>query len=275
MSLPEIRQYTIEGEEFRSRQHVLNHLDMIVGTSAADADLLKRAIFVSEGGRSGIVPMGTFSPERCSKCRTWVLREAYYAFEWQQLFPIDADGEYISPDKLNDSDDAVALLKECLDIWIYDELDGDVASFEATTAAVVLLGDWEVVRADRMLVRRRLLEDEEVLPASINTFAAMGEKYHRSKEWLLFSKRICANGYVRGALIECQEGVCAICGNPLGGHAIVHHVDYDHTCSNSGAKGTVPNCELCHKTHPDRFEDCVSRLRAVHPSCNFLIEGTL
>ncbi|MBR3316491.1 MAG: hypothetical protein IKG21_01535 [Atopobiaceae bacterium] len=275
MSLPEIRQYAIEGDKFRSRQHVLNHLDMIVGTSAADADLLKRAIFVSEGGRSGIVHMGTFSPERSRKCRAWVLREAQYASEWQQLFPIDADGEYFSPNKLVDSDDVTGLLRECVDIWIYDELGGDSASFEATTAAVVLLGDWEVVRADRILVRRRLLDDEEILPSSINTFATMGAKYHRSKEWLLFSRRICASEYVKGALIDRQQGVCAICGNPLGGHAVVHHVDYDHTCSNSGAEGTVPNCEQCCKTHPHRFEDCVSRLRAVHPSCNYLIEGTL
>lgn len=56
------------------------------------------------------------------------------------------------------------------------------------------------------------------------------------------------------------------------------HVDYDHECAIALSKGNwtlpgkrvQPDCERCHMEHPEVFEYCLSRLRAVHRDCNYL-----
>ena len=85
------------------------------------------------------------------------------------------------------------------------------------------------------------------------------------------------------ALAERQSGTCPACGMPLGARPVVHHVDYDHECRLELAgqewrlAGTrdVPDCERCHKDHPDWFEECLSRLAALHRGCNYLVDATL
>ena len=104
-----------------------------------------------------------------------------------------------------------------------------------------------------------------------------------SLAWKAFAERICVNDFVKAALAECQGGICPVCEAPLGRNALVHHVDYDHECSrievggNREAAGALgrPDCKRCSVEAHELFRGCLSRLRAVHRDCNYLIEGVL
>ena len=117
----------------------------------------------------------------------------------------------------------------------------------------------------------------------INGRSVMATRHEDSVEWRAFADRICQNEHVRLELCGRQGGKCAVCGMELGKRMVVHHVDYDHECDFSRQEvewtrpgiRVHPDCERCHTERPSLFEDCLSRLRAVHGDCNYLIEATL
>ena len=147
----------------------------------------------------------------------------------------------------------------------------------------MLLGSWDPIRADRIIVRRRPTADFEDLPVPVNGYGVMRGRHEGRAEWRAFADRICQNEHVRQELLRRQGGTCAICGLGIEGQAVVHHVDYDHECglahlderwTRPGTR-VQPDCERCHGEQPKLFEECLSRLRAVHGDCNYLIEATL
>lgn len=283
-----VDRYEWDGEPFRGRQHLVNHIDMLFGLGTEEWSAGRdRRIAVNVRSRYGdmrISPMWLYGEETLRRGRKWVQYQSLFAVRWEQLYPKHGD-EYFSPDDLGEDDDLLALLNECLDIWT-DEDDfcgGDYDRFCEETSFVVLLGAWDPVRADRIVVRRRPSADYDNLPVPVNGRRVMATRHEGRVEWRAFADRICQSEHVKGVLGERQGGVCAICGLELGKRVVVHHVDYDHECdlTHLGQGWTrpgtrvQPDCERCHKEHPELFDDCLSRLRAVHSECNYLIEATL
>lgn len=273
---------------FRGRRHVINHIDMLLGLGDQEWGS-------DTGRRLAYDPAGGFGESRMS--RLWLLdddalgvvrrraqAQSLYAASWEQVFPMRGD-EYISPEDVGDDGDLKELLRECLAIWAFEDefCGGDLDKFRDETALVVLLGGWDPVRADRVVVRGRPREGAEDLCVAVNSKAVVMGRHGNSLEWRAFGEHIAKNGHVLATLVERQEGVCSVCGGELGEEAVVHHVDYDHECGLAlmGTRWTKPgtrvqpDCERCHVECPELFEECVSRLRAVHRSCNYLIEGTL
>lgn len=102
--------------------------------------------------------------------------------------------------------------------------------------------------------------------------------------WRNFSSRICRHPFVRRTLFERSYGDCRWCGHLLVGNTVVHHIDYNHSCSSdrfiridsTTAKrpertSKVPDCERCHRDDPMSFDACMCRIVLVHVGCHFEI----
>lgn len=279
--------YAWNAEPFKGRQHVVNHIDMILGLGTTEwSTSRERRLsydFNCMIGGAKLSQLWRLDNVELKEARRQAQIQSLYAVSWEQVFPMH-NGEYYAPDDVAD-DDLQALLGVCLKIWAFSKhfCDGNLDRLREETALVVLLGGWDPVRADRIVVRKR--PDSEVLSrcVPVNSRATIANRRGNSLEWRAFGEHIAKNGHVLATLIERQEGVCPVCGGELGEGAVVHHVDYDHECGLAlmGTRWTKPgtrvqpDCERCHVECPELFEECVSRLRAVHRSCNFLIEGTL
>lgn len=175
------------------------------------------------------------------------------------------------------------VLRACEDEWVAREYAGNRDAFWEATPVVVLLAFWDRATCDRIVVRRRSEARDCDIPVPVNVRAVMGRRHEYSIAWRAFAERICDNEHVKAVLLDRQRGKCAICGQELGKSIVVHHVDYDHECGLVHLNGSwarpgtrvQPDCGRCHAEHSELFDECIPRLRAVHSSCNYLIEGTL
>ena len=270
---------------FKGRQHLINHVDMILGLGntnwskgANDRILL---IITPDGQTSSLVEIGTLSKDEILKIRSWILRESLFAIEWQQIALMHGEN-YILPDDIKNNEDINIILDACIDIWMGNS--NDISAFAQTTSIVALFCSWNPVVADRIVIRRRPQESEvEALPAAINSHRFMSVRYSADIAWKTFAERICKNEYIKHFLSDMQDNICPVCGKKLENHIVIHHVDYDHRCEfyNSGLKWNItgtrvqPDCERCCILHREWFDECISRLRAVHNSCNYLIDCML
>lgn len=99
------------------------------------------------------------------------------------------------------------------------------------------------------------------------------------------SYRAIKNDFFRKYIYFRQIGVCPICDMPILDHkfkAAVHHTDYNHECDvNSGYikvafptdedpyhTHCAPNCELCFRIEPKKFEECSKKAVIVHHHCH-------
>jgi hypothetical protein len=114
-----------------------------------------------------------------------------------------------------------------------------------------------------------------------NGYANMRKKYGSSDAWRNFARRITRNLFAKAHLFNREGGQCALCSRPLGEVFVIHHIDYDHTCSfnktlridastpkRPGKLRTVPDCEACKVECEARFRSCLSRVTVVHKGCN-------
>ena len=107
--------------------------------------------------------------------------------------------------------------------------------------------------------------------------------HNGSEAWLNFARRITKNPFVKQHL-ALRGNTCAYCSWPLNASYVVHHIDYDHTCSypgtvrflNATAKrpnrsDKAPDCETCKLVQEKAFLSCMVRLALVHKLCNMKI----
>lgn len=280
----EVDSYLFYQHPFRVRQHLVNHVDMIFGLGREEHSNSSdgRLLLVGDAGRCHISHLWEFDDARIARTRSWVLGESLFATGYEQVYPLH-DGECFVPGDLSDDGEREELLWECVDILIYEQEgpDGDYDAFIAKTAAVVLFSEWEPIVALRVVVRKRPSGDEH-LPVALNSRKVMQRKHGGSTAWNAFSSGVCKNEYMKRELVHRQEKKCPACDEVIARRAVVHHVDYDHECGLALAGGkwlrrgshTVPDCGTCYLERPDLFEECASRLRAVHVGCNYLLDAT-
>lgn len=92
------------------------------------------------------------------------------------------------------------------------------------------------------------------------------------------------NPFVRKVLYLRQHGFCPHCGKRILDpkfDAVVHHQTYAHFCDSehptiraflprkqNRSYRTVPNCELCYFTSPQKADKCLSCFVLLHDSCH-------
>ena len=277
--------YEEHSGSFKGRQHLVNHIDMIMGLGEnshieeiAGRDLL---LLSPDMGDMTVTDISLLSEEELFHIRSHILRESLFATEWKQIALLH-DNDYFSSNDIKNDEDVFAYFDACIDVWLGNSID--ISTFAETTSAVILLRSWNPVIADRIVVRRRPKKDElENLPVAINSHRVIAARHSTDTSWKIFAERICKNSYVKKFLNDRQKNICPVCGKAIRSHVVVHHVDYDYYCKfcNSGNDWRVlgtrvqPDCERCHKLHCEWFLECMSRLRAVHNSCNYLIDCML
>ncbi|MCR4869830.1 MAG: hypothetical protein K5859_00865 [Atopobiaceae bacterium] len=277
----EVDAYEWDGGPFRGRQHIISHIDMLFGLGTRDWSAgRERRIAVNVQSRYGDMrasQMWHYDEEALEKGRAWIQYQSLYAASWEQLYPKHG-GNYFTPDDVRDDEDLLDLLNECMEIWVEEDdfCGGDRERFQEETSFVVLLGSWEPVRADRIIVRGKPPADFKSLPVPVNVRKVVGAKHGNCAEWRAFAEKICKDEHVKRELFERQGGNCPVCGLELGDSFVIHHIDYDHECGLvCQEEFAQSDCGLCHAEHPSLFEECASRLRAVHGDCNYLIDSTL
>ncbi len=283
----ELNAFELNNGPINGRQHLINHVDMLLGLGNSELSGSSAGRYVLVMDQSGEnYSLGTveeMTDERLQNWRTWLLRESLFASGWQQLYPMENESNFL-PNDISTEDDVTDIMEACIDYWIEEENYKGFAEFAGATSVVALLKCWDVVVVDRIVVRKRLAKGELAqLPVTINSKRVMSTQHQGCLAWKTFSERICNNNFVKDLLTERQNYICPVCGDPLGKNIVVHHIDYDHECEfcNSGWEWRIPrtkvqpDCQRCHFEHPDWCANCMTRLRAVHSDCNFLVEGTL
>ena len=104
------------------------------------------------------------------------------------------------------------------------------------------------------------------------------------EQWIMYSRMMQGNPYVKNYLARRQEGKCLFCGKKLFedmNYNIVHHRDYMNLCGQHDSKATlvrypkptkrnpdktilVPNCAYCKWHTIDDFDDCIDNKVYVH-----------
>lgn len=121
---------------------------------------------------------------------------------------------------------------------------------------------------------------------NINSRIEMKEKHAGREQWKNFSSRCTRNPFLKEYLLDEYNHRCSYCGRPIRTERFcLHHLDYDHECldvetiriphptpKRPDKTYAVPDCEMCMLTCRRDFEECISRLRPVHISCNVKIE---
>lgn len=282
-----------KGGTFNTRLHVINHVDMLLGLSKSDGIIEnKRRVFVFIHNDENIydpVHYSEIPKEDIELIRQRILQKSIFASKWEQLIPFYGNEDIITSDDLQSDDDIDYVVDTCIEEWMYQDgvfpedesgQENYSAFFDKTSFAVIFL-DWPQIVADRIVVTKVPTEDEIAnMPVAINSRRVLATKYGPDDAWKTFSERICKNDFVKQHLCTSQNGICPVCHSELGDKYVVHHIDYDHKCQffSSGLEWRMPktrvqpNCELCYKEHREWFDECTSRLRAVHSNCNYFID---
>lgn len=106
---------------------------------------------------------------------------------------------------------------------------------------------------------------------------------NKGEEFLNFNY-LTKNAFIRNYLYLRQHGICPCCGQRIilcERDADVHHQTYAHYCNSEHPSirvymprdkdhkyRTVPNCELCYYTTPDKADKCLSCLMMLHKDCH-------
>jgi hypothetical protein len=126
------------------------------------------------------------------------------------------------------------------------------------------------------------VEKEHLIPQ--NGSVEMKKKHDNSFEWVLYSRRITKNPYMKKHLFKKVVGQCFWCSKQILNDFTIHHIDYDHKCEfgkfievdrptekRPNKIATVPDCETCFSVNQQCFDKCADRLFAIHRICNKLI----
>lgn len=166
------------------------------------------------------------------------------------------------------------VLDFAVDQWI--KTDGGVPAFFQKTIIIVVLLGWNPITVDRIVAKKVPSEAEiKSMPVAINNRRMLAVTRSQEKGWTTFSEQVCKNSFMKEHLRVDQKNICPVCNKPLSRSFVIHHVDYDHTCSfhETGLESRgVPDCERCYSFRREWFDECVSRLRAVHNGCNYIID---
>lgn len=276
--------YSENGGVFRSRQHVINHVDMILGLTKSEQEMddQRKLIVIFDREKKEYIPIMTtdIKDGDFGRFRNRIILDSFYASEWLQFSLAEKeDGDLILSKDLQNEEALEELLNLAFDVWVEKEQSWE--NFIDRTAVVAIMLNWEVPVVDRIVVNRIPTEEEiEGLPVALNTRNTISKNYVESVAWKAFSEKICKNVFVKQYLSIKQNEVCAVCKRSMNNNTVIHHVDYDWNCSFCNSKlewripntRTQPNCELCFNEHREWFDACVSRLKLLHNSCHYYID---
>lgn len=235
---------------FNGRQHVINHVDMILGIGGGETRIRKGRLLRTMAMQVGEeVAVASLSDKQLAKTREEILRLSVFACEWQQLMPEIAEGQMI-PEDFHSRDDGVLALNACVRRWADTFYSGDLDAFWSKTAVVVLMACWVPVTCDRIVVRRMPDGEQSGIPVPVNSKSLMRRRHGNSAGWKMFAEGVCKNTHVKAGLFESQKGVCPICGMALGESFVVHHVDYDHECWQISTESESRLSRSCFMTLP-------------------------
>lgn len=285
--------FAINDGPFNTRLHVINHVDMILGLTPSEEKIENKSrvlVFIDhDTNQYDLYNYGDISKEEMVKIRQKILKESLFATKWEQLIPAYENENVVRFEDLEGDDDIDYVIDSSIEAWmrqdgVFPEDESEPENFSAffdkTSFAVILL-DWPYIVADRIVVSKVPTQEEiDDMPVTINSRRVLATKYESDDSWKTFSERICKNDFVKQYLNTSQNGICPVCHGELGEKYVVHHIDYDHKCKffNSGLEWRMPktrvqpNCELCYKKHREWFDECTSRLKAVHNNCNYFVD---
>ena len=130
---------------FTGRQHIVNHLDMILGLGSDFHSSFRKGRLVhacdTKHGIDYTTSVAKLAENELSDGRNWLLGQCAYAMRWEQLLPIRG-GYYLDPTDFHTLDDGLRMLGACESEWIERDYDGDRDAFWAETPVVVLLADY-------------------------------------------------------------------------------------------------------------------------------------
>ena len=96
-----------KGGPFRSRQHIVNHIDMLFGLGDAewssDRDNRLAVRVMGESGDMQLSRMWDYDEVALNQERKWVQFRSLYASSWEQVYPMHGE-EYFSPDDIEDEE---------------------------------------------------------------------------------------------------------------------------------------------------------------------------
>ena len=262
----------------KSRQHLLNHVDMLFNTRPgakplSDVGLSRLALIMGESDESPFRCLERCDKEeRLQRAREHVINHSHGALRWEQIAIVwqwdENEGIENGITTPLSSEEMYQLAITATDAWA--ELLGQTfEQFIEQSSVLALLPDWGELVLDRLVVdTAHSAADTEV--ASINVREAIGRIRGWSAAWKAFSKGVCHQETMREWLSASQEGRCPCCGKPLDDKpCAIHHIDYDHECTLvTLGKATKAACDYCKQVAPDSFAECASKLRLVHSSCN-------
>ncbi len=276
--------YSENGGAFRSRQHVINHVDMILGLTKSEREMddhIKLIVTFDRVEKEYISIMSTDINDEDYGCiRNKIILDSFYASEWLQFsLAQKEDGDLIPSESITNEEALDELLNCAFDVWVEKEQSWE--NFIDRTAVVAIMLNWEVPVVDRIVVNK-IPTDEEIrgLPVALNTRITISKNYLESIAWKAFSEKICRNEFVKEYLNYKQNKICAVCKHRMSNNTVIHHIDYDWNClfCNSELEWripntrTQPNCELCFNVHREWFDACISRLKLLHDSCHYYID---
>ena len=276
--------YSENAGSFRSRQHVINHVDMILGLSESEQEMddQRKLIVTFDRVKKEYIPiMSTdIKDEDYGRIRNRIILDSFYASEWLQFSLAEKeDGDLILSESIKDEEALDGLLNRAFDVWVEKEKSWE--TFIDRTAVVAVMLNWEVPVVDRIVVKR-IPTPEEIrkLPVALNTRNIISKKYMDSVSWKAFSEKICKIDFIKQYLNNEQHNICAVCKRSMNNNTVIHHIDYDWSCSFCNSEfewripntRTQPNCELCFNAHRAWFDACVSRLALLHSSCHYYID---
>ena len=123
------------------------------------------------------------------------------------------------------------------------------------------------------------IQDKNPIP--INSIQDFIEKYKQDTGWKKYKSKITKNIFVKRYLYAVDGSTCPFCHREFKSEPIIHHLDYDHTCTfekiieldtstikRPNKMTTVPDCESCHNDNNSIFLECMNKLMIVHSYCN-------
>ena len=279
--------YYINDGPFHSRQHIINHVDMILGLTRNEKELSSqnKIIVLFDRAEKKYLPITSseLDDNEMAELRKKIILDSFYANKWIQFTLAEREnGAPIQSSSLTSVEEIDELLNLAFDLW--EEQEKGWEEFINKTSVVVVLLNWESPVIDRIVIDRLPSKDEiNRLPLAISTRHTLAAKYSSNDGWEIYTNRICQNSFMKEHLKAVQNSICPVCNCRLEKNAVIHHVDYDHSCTfcNSGLEWrkpkmrVQPNCELCFNDHREWFDICASYLQLLHNHCHFYIDRLL
>ena len=118
--------YSENGGVFRSRQHVINHVDMILGLTKSEQEMddQRKLIVTFDRDKKEYIPIITTDIKGgdFGHFRNRIILDSFYASEWLQLSLAEKeDGDLILSKDLQNEEALEELLNLAFDVWVEKE----------------------------------------------------------------------------------------------------------------------------------------------------------